>query len=71
MIKVDKDELTVSGAKHDLLAELTIIMLSFVREGVADVDDLAHAVAIATYEKQKEDERKDKFRESFINKLFE
>ena len=71
MINIDEEKLSVSGTGAELLTELTVIMLDFVSEGVADIDDLVRAVAIAKAYKEKDNARKDKFREKFVDKLFE
>jgi hypothetical protein len=71
MIIANGGKVGTDGAKEELVAELAVVMLHMMEtEGIVD-NDIIYALAMAMDSKKQRDEKKDKFREDFINKLFE
>lgn len=71
MIIANGGKVGTDGRKEELVAELSVIMLHMMEtEGMVD-NDIIFALAMATNSKKQRNEKKDKFREGFIDNLFE
>lgn len=71
MIFVDSNCLKRNGSPVDLAADISTIMYFMLKEGVLNETQLIKCFKIAKETLDEENAQKDKFREDFINKLFE
>lgn len=70
MIIANGGKVGTNGRKEELVAELAVVMLHMMEtEGMVD-EDIVYALAMAMDSKKKRDEKKDLFREDFIDNLF-
>ena len=70
MIKVDKEQIRVSGAKLIVKAEFSYLVHSLISEGIFEKDEIMESVAIGCMTDEEREKEVMKFKES-IEKLAE